>query len=37
MKLIKDLGMVFRTSKSKRKDRMGIFECPICKEEIRKV
>lgn len=31
MKLIKDVGMMYATDKSKNKTRFGIFECSICK------
>ncbi len=30
--LIQDLGMIYRTSKSKYKTRYGIFKCPVCEE-----
>jgi len=33
MKLIRDLGMLFPTEKSKQKKRFGIYECPKCKSE----
>ena len=35
MKLIEDLGMVYATINSKKKNRYGIYECPICFEHIR--
>lgn len=30
MKMIEDLGMMYATKKSKRKERFGMFECPVC-------
>jgi len=35
MKLIKDLGVIYPTETSKHKRRYGIFECPLCKGEVR--
>lgn len=35
MKLIKDLGLIYPTETSKSRRRYGIFECPICKKEVR--
>jgi len=35
MKLIKDLGMVYATNKSKTKKHYGVYECHICLSHIR--
>ena len=35
MKLIEDLGMVYMKDTSKHKRRVGIYECPICKNNSR--
>ena len=35
MRLIKDLGLIYPTETSKSKRRYGIFECPICKQEVK--
>lgn len=35
MKLIQDLGMQYATEKSKRKQRYGLYECPICEKHFR--
>jgi hypothetical protein len=35
VKLIKDLGLVYPTPNSKNKRRYGLYECPICKSEVR--
>lgn len=35
MKLIEDLGMLYPTENSNRKERFGIYECSICKTHIK--
>ena len=35
MKLIKDLGSLYATEKSKEKKRYGIYECPTCKKNFK--
>jgi len=37
MKLIKDLGMLFPTTTSKKKSRYGIFECETCKVYVKRL
>jgi len=35
MEFVRDLGMMYATEKSKRKDRFGIYICPECKCEVK--
>lgn len=35
MKLIKDLGTIYATPSSKRRNRYGIYECPVCNNHLR--
>lgn len=35
MRLVRDLGMMYPTEKSKERKRYGIYECPVCKKEFK--